>query len=96
MQIGEVHCGGQGQAGLVMGGGFAGKADDDVGGDGGVRQGAANQGNGAAVVVGVVAAAHCPQDGVAAALEGDVEVRAEARVLPTGQQVGGDFVGLEG
>ena len=39
--------------------------------------------------VGVVAAAHLREHGVAARLQGEVEVPAEPRVLPAGQQLGG-------
>ena len=52
--------------------------------------------NGAAVLVRSVAAAHPFEDGVRAALERQVEVRAESRVVPETEECGRDVLRLQG
>src|SRR5690606_2962879 len=59
----------------------AGRAGDHVGADAGVGHARADTGHAVGIAGRVVAAAHALQDGVAAALQGHVEVRHEAPAL---------------
>ena len=74
---------------------FTRKANDDICGDPCARNRLPNQCNGLREPGRVVTPTHRFQDGVAPALEWDVEVRAKSRVVPQSQEVGRDLLGLK-
>ena len=82
MDGGEAYLLAQAICGLEIGIRLVGEAGDDVGGDRHVGNELANEGDGAAETFGRVAAAHEAEDGIGPALEGEVEVGAEAGVTP--------------
>src|SRR5262249_7333039 len=76
----------EGQSGSVVIFGLAGKAGDDVGADGGVREALADEFDAARVVLGAVPAVHGCQDAIRAGLQRHVEVLREA--LGRGKKLG--------
>lgn len=74
VEVGKGLRGNEIAAFLEEGVGFAGKADHDVGADGGIGEQSANGGEALGVVPGAIAAVHAAQDGVRTGLEGQVGV----------------------
>ena len=78
VQIGEGKRLDKGERGGVVVFGFAGKAGDDVGADGRVREALADEFDAAGVVLGAVPAVHRGEDAIGAGLQGHVEVLGDA------------------
>ena len=95
MQVAESHRHGEAIALGELPDSLAGKAHDDVCGYPRVRDHCPHKFDSLREPGGVIAPAHRPQNGVAATLQRDVEVGAEAWVFPQFQQLRSDLLGLQ-
>jgi len=78
VKVGERQAFDKGERGGVVIFGFAGKAGDDVGADGGVGEAFTDEFDAAGIVFGAVPTVHGGQDEVGGGLQGHVKVLGEA------------------
>ena len=83
----EPDLAGEGERRFEVRVGLPGEPGDDVGGDSDSRDHRANAACGVDELGGRIAAAHALEDGFAARLEREVEVRHEARIVPEREQI---------
>ena len=96
MDAGKLHALAETVTLLELVVGLAGKANDNIGGYSGLGNALANQRDGPLILRSIVATSHTGQHGVAAALKGEVEMRAEPVISPETEKSWGNLLWLEG
>jgi len=97
VQVGERESFDEGERGGVVIFGFAGKAGDDVGTDGGLGEAVVDEFDATGVVFGAVPAVHGGEDAVGGGLQGHVEMLGDA-IGPSEEmdKILGDVEGFDG